>query len=616
ASLVNYVLNAAWKQDVSVREDGQDVDLRSVPVTNQLIRGTVTVSKVDADSGLPLAGVTFQLKQEGVVKYEAVTDSSGMATFTSVAYGDYVLVESATLVSHVLRADYAADVAVREHGARVDAGMVENPIKRGTITLSKVDAETGAPLAGAVFSLFAKTGDRVSESAFDTRTSAPDGSVSFERVPYGEYVLREVQAPEGYLPDTSARSVRIDDDGQRVSVGKVANQLIRGSITLTKVDAETRARLAGAVFELVNAQGGVVGEQTSRTDGVVSFEGVPYGEYVVREKSAPASFLPSSVTLKASITRNEQVVALGEYVNTAMRGSIRVHKIDAETGQPLQGVKFGVYQQPENMNLPAHNTDNAGMAGAGEQPQNGAHTPTTNTDTNPANTNPAGDTNPAVGGALSVPAGNTTPAGEASPAEGELVAVGVSDVNGDVVFAGLRMGSYVVRELVAAPGYNRASSLTRMAVLQKDGQVVQVEDVENTPIRADIVLRKQDKAGHGLAGAVFEAVHQESGQRLSATSGSDGVVRFSAALYGQWVVREVHAPHGYLLNQETRTVNVSEQDVTVDAGVIVNEPVPVKIGKSALAMTGAMPLIWVLAASTALAGLTLITTTRTRRTRS
>ncbi|MCD4558247.1 MSCRAMM family protein, partial [Schaalia sp. lx-100] len=255
ASLVNYVLNAAWKQDVSVREDGQDVDLRSVPVTNQLIRGTVTVSKVDTDTRLPLAGVTFQLKQEGVVKYEAVTDSSGMATFSSVAYGDYTLVESASLVSHVLRADYSADVAVREHGVRVDAGMVENPIKRGSITLSKVDAETGAPLAGAVFSLFAKSGDRVSESAFDTRTSAPDGSVSFERVPYGEYVLREVQAPEGYLPDTSARSVRIDDDGQRVSVGKVANQLIRGSITLTKVDAETRARLAGAVFELVDAQG-------------------------------------------------------------------------------------------------------------------------------------------------------------------------------------------------------------------------------------------------------------------------------------------------------------------------------------------------------------------------
>ncbi|MCD4557436.1 MSCRAMM family protein, partial [Schaalia sp. lx-100] len=397
------------------------------------------------------------------------------------------------------------------------------------------------------------------------------------------------------------------------SVGKVANQLIRGSITLTKVDAETRARLAGAVFELVDAQGGVVDEQTSRTDGVVSFEGVPYGEYVVREKSAPASFLPSSVTLKASITRNEQVVALGEYVNTAMRGSIWVHKIDAETGQPLQGVKFGVYQQPENMNLPARSTDNAG-----EQPQNGAHT------TNPADTNPAANTNPAVEGAMNAPAGNTSPAagnttpaaGEASPAGGELVAVGVSDVNGDVVFAGLRMGSYVVRELVAAPGYNRASSLTRMAVLQKDGQVVQVEDVENTPIRADIVLRKQDKAGHGLAGAVFEAVHQESGQTLSATSGSDGLVRFSAALYGQWVVREVHAPHGYLLNQETRTVNVSEQGVTVDAGVIVNEPVPVKIGKSALAMTGAMPLIWVLAASTALAGLTLITTTRTRRTRS
>ena len=93
--------------------------------------------------------------------------------------------------------------------------------------------EDGEGLAGATIGIFTTEGTE----PIATTVSAEDGSFSFVKVPYGEYVIREVEAPEGYVLDETPYTVIIDEDGDVVEI-EITNIRIRGNVQLTKFDKD------------------------------------------------------------------------------------------------------------------------------------------------------------------------------------------------------------------------------------------------------------------------------------------------------------------------------------------------------------------------------------------
>jgi uncharacterized surface anchored protein len=153
--------------------------------------------------------------------------------------------------------------------------VLTNKLVYGEVCGIKVDEE-GEGLAGATIGIFYPE----EEEPFATTVSAEDGSFSFPKVYYGEYVIREVGAPEGFLLDETPYPVIIDEKGAVVEI-EITNTRIRGNVQLTKVDADyPDNKLTGAIFE-VYQNGELIGTMEELEGGVYQMEHLPAYVYVL-----------------------------------------------------------------------------------------------------------------------------------------------------------------------------------------------------------------------------------------------------------------------------------------------------------------------------------------------
>ena len=274
-------------------------------------------------------------------------DENGKAVLKSdVPFGSYYVKEIST-DSHYMLSDEKYPVTFAYAGQEIptvelavnDGKSITNEMIYGEIHGMKKD-EDGSALAGATFGLFTTDGTEPILTAF----SAADGSFSFTGVPFGEYVVREIAAPEGYVTDDTPYAVKIDADGAVVEIEAV-NTRICGSVQLTKVDRDyPDHHLTGAEFE-VYRDGELVGTLEELSDGVYRLDGLAYGDYTLKETKAPAGFSLDEQTYAFSITENGGTVIVENeagkgFVNTAQTGSLRIEKT-SEDGR-LQGFPFRV----------------------------------------------------------------------------------------------------------------------------------------------------------------------------------------------------------------------------------------------------------------------------------
>ena len=274
-------------------------------------------------------------------------DENGKATLGSdVPFGSYYVREIST-DSHYILSDEKYPVAFADAGQDIpvvelvvnDGRSISNELIYGEIHGLKKD-EDGSALAGATFGLFTTDGT----DPILTAVSAADGSFTFTGVPYGEYVVREIAAPEGYVTDDTPYAVKIDADGAVVGIEAV-NTRIRGSVQLTKVDRDyPDHHLTGAEFE-VYRDGELVGTLEGLSDGVYRLDGLAYGDYTLKETKAPAGFSLDEQTYAFSITENGGTVIVENeagkgFVNAAQTGSLRIEKTSDDG--VLKGFTFRV----------------------------------------------------------------------------------------------------------------------------------------------------------------------------------------------------------------------------------------------------------------------------------
>lgn len=160
--------------------------------------------------------------------------------------------------------------------------------EKGSLTINKVDAETGKALAGVTYRLYDSTGEKVADA-----TTGADGKAVFADLPQGKYSYQEISAPSGYVVDNTEYQITITATALNIT-HKRTNALAKGSITVRKLDA-TGAPLAGAELLLETSADGEtwaeVGKITTDNTGIAKWENLKIGvQFRITEVKAPAGY--------------------------------------------------------------------------------------------------------------------------------------------------------------------------------------------------------------------------------------------------------------------------------------------------------------------------------------
>ena len=247
------------------------------------------------ESGKPLAGVMFGLKKaDGMLMMTAKTDAKGMATFEKVPFGTYTLVETQALPGYL-----KADTEIR---LTVDGTFVnpKEPIatvinERQKIRGLKVDT-AGQALLGAAFSLInADTGEIVDVAASDEK-----GEFYLTGFGYGDWIIRETVAPEGF---NCVEDVRIHVDKDWKAPNTLLLTDIPNHYEFVKVD-EDGCPMEGVRFALEDEDGNMLRELVSGEDGIVHADDLKTGVYIICEIETQAGYHLTEEIIRVVIDEN------------------------------------------------------------------------------------------------------------------------------------------------------------------------------------------------------------------------------------------------------------------------------------------------------------------------
>ena len=584
---------------------------------------TATIELTKELTGRDLVDGEFSFElYEGANKLQTVTNKSGKVSFESISYtaeGEHTYtvkeVKGTTPGITYDTSEKQVTVKVTKDGNNLKATVVYPESKVFTNTYSapspaKAQISASKILEGRSlkdgefsFTLLDEAG-----KVLQTKQNAADGSVAFDEISYSQedagktfhYTIKEViptSQEKGMTYDQASIEVTVTvtkDDASNTINATVAygekksfiNTFVTSeipptpptvdkpeaklyTIQLHKVNGEGQA-LAGAVFGLFEADGTTPvanpygeGQATATSDanGLVNFVGFEAKNYVVKELTAPEGYQLSTASIAVSeaelTAAADLVVDKGSVVNKPFTSipptpptvdkpelklyNIQLHKANAD-GNALTGAVFGLFE-----------------------------------------------------------ADGTTPV--ANP-YGEGQATATSDANGLVTFTGFEAKDYVVRELTAPEGYQLSTDVIKVSASELKAATNLVVDkgtvvnkpftsIPPTPPTVDkpelklysIQLHKVNNEGKPLVGAVFGLFEADGttpvanpygeGQ-ATATSDANGLVTFTGLVAKDYVVKEITAPEGYQLSEETITVSASQliasADQVLDQGKVVNKP--------------------------------------------
>lgn len=363
---------------------GQEVEITETAADfcNERQKAAVSLNKVleqDERFGISMGGelsaVTFGLfaaeeltaadgsiiPADGLLEIVSVDENGHAVCKTDLPFGSYYLKELSTDGHYILSDEkypivfeYAGqDTALVEIKANGGA-PIENKLLYGEIHGLKKD-EDGSGLAGALIGLFrADCTEFTAENAILTATSAEDGSFSFARVPYGHWIVREIEAPIGFVLSEETYPVTVDADGAVIEV-EIENTRIRGAVQLTKTDRDyPDNKLTGAEFTVyrdsngnkeLDADDALLGTLTETGIGVYEMADLLYGGYFVKEAKAPEGFYLDDNAYYFEITEDGKTVTVENeagkgFVNAPQVGSLKIIKTSSDG--KVEGFSFHV----------------------------------------------------------------------------------------------------------------------------------------------------------------------------------------------------------------------------------------------------------------------------------
>ena len=284
---------------------------------------------------------------DGLIAEVSLNENMTAVIAEKIPFGKYYVQEIATDEHYVLNGEkYLVDfeyMGQEVTTVNIDCGQFENELKRGKIEGIKVN-ESDEPLENALFGLF-KTDctEPVESNAIMTAISDETGYFAFDEVPYGEYIVKEIEAPTGYILSEEGYLMTISEDGEIVGI-TAENKPITIEISKQDVYGE---ELSGAEMELINSDEETVEKWTSDGTNHVVTE-LPAGDYTLKEIAAPDGYISFTVDVYGNVTvENVDAVAVSEDGNPLIvmvddTTKVRISKQDITTGEELPGADLQI----------------------------------------------------------------------------------------------------------------------------------------------------------------------------------------------------------------------------------------------------------------------------------
>ena len=237
----------------------------------------------------------------------------------------------------------------------IDCGTFINDLKRGFVSGKKVN-EHGDPLENALFGLFkADETEFTAENAYLTDESDENGNFGFTGIPYGEYIVKEIAAPTGYILSDEQYPVVISENGDVVEITAENKDI---TVAISKLDLYGN-ELTGAYMQIIDENGDIVDEWTSDGNNHI-ITNIPAGGYTLKEVAAPDGY----------IIATDIIFTIDEYGNVTVEGVeataetddgipcvtmidnatiIKISKQDMTTGTELAGATLQVIDKDGNV---------------------------------------------------------------------------------------------------------------------------------------------------------------------------------------------------------------------------------------------------------------------------
>lgn len=306
------------------QDQHQQVVIKKIEHLNKEPKGIIELTKLDEETSEPLSGVAFELKDDqGMVVDTLVTNEVGKAQSSEIPLGVYTLEEIEPSVGyvtdktvHTIELKY---VDMNTPLVSVSIQLTNKPIK-GQIQIVKVDANNEEfPIEGAKFGIY-KLPEKV---LVEEVTSDIDGFAYSSLLRYGDYLIKELEAPEQYYLSTDEYPISIKEH-EKINVQYIKNDQVQIRLKVNKIDSETKTPLPKAVFEIMNDNNEVVtfeylndnNEIVKTNQLITNDKGEAYtkgylsvGSYTLTEVKAPDGYLKSE-PIPFTINRNTESVNL------------------------------------------------------------------------------------------------------------------------------------------------------------------------------------------------------------------------------------------------------------------------------------------------------------------
>ncbi|PFX51460.1 peptidase [Bacillus wiedmannii] len=369
--------------------------------------------------------------------------------------------------------------------------------EKGNLQIKKVDEnDENIVLKDAKFDVIDKDNNVVA-----TVTTNEKGIAEVKDLPFGDYFVKEISAPEGYIKVDTPVKVTIDNTNVMKIVMKNTKKVENGQFKLLKKDSESGQLLPGAKFDVIDKDGNVVETIITDGKGEALSKQLPVGTYTLKEIEAPKGYELSSSLVHVNVAANKTVTVdvLNKKIVEKATGQFEIVKVDAEDkAKVLSDAEFEVYK------------------------------------------------------------------------DGKKVETLRTDKTGKVISQKLEPGTYTLKETKAPQGYTLLKE--EIEIVVEANKVIQVQ-VENAKELGSLqVIKKDTESGKVLEGAEFR-LENENGQVVgeTKTTNKDGVVKFENLVPGKYTLEETKAPEGYKAVEVTVEVNVVANEVVKQE--VMNEKV-------------------------------------------
>ena len=578
----------------------------SMTVTEDIIKGNISIIKHSDDGTTqietPEVGAEFEVYLKSSGSYEAAKDSekdylvcdeNGYAATKMLPYGTYIVHQTKGWENTEWIDDFEVIISENE---KEYFYLINDAVKKSFVKIVKKDAETGniIPVSGIGFKVWDCANSEYvsqkinypSEMILDTFYTDESGSLMLpNELAYGDYELHEVQSAEGYVLDKKPVPFTIDGSVETVVVEKT-NTAQKGKISVQKtgdvfasvtalgsaiyIDENgevhksgqttytpvfAKGNLSGAVFQVIASEdiitldgtiranaGDVVAEITTDENGYAETDLLYLGKYEIVEASAPYGYVKNSEIQAVELTYAGQEIAVRDTVNTSFVND-------------YQGVEISLSKVMEKDEL--FNIGNS-------------------------------DEYTRVRFGLFAAENITAADGSVIPADGLISEVSLDENMTAKFDTALPFGKYYVKEIATDEHYvlNGEKYLVNFEYMGQEVTTVTVDcgEFKNTLKRGKISGKKVDENEKSLENALFGLFAVDTDEftadnaYMTAVSNENGHFEFDKIPYGEYIVREIEAPTGYILSDESYPVTISEYGEIIEI-TAVNKPITVEISK-------------------------------------